>query len=163
MKLVRFEYQGAAHIGVLDGEEKIVPLKTAGGASMSAFLATGATGLEAAKQAIADTPAEPRLSLDAVKLLAPVGDPGKIMCIGQNYRDHCEEQNQPIPERAILFAKYSNTLNDPGGVIKLPACLGQDRLRGGTGCRDRRPAEAAARCPRRTPCSTWRAICAPTM
>ena len=63
---------------------------------------------------------ELKLPLDQVKLLAPVGDPGKIMCIGQNYRDHCEEQNQPIPERAILFAKYSNTINHPGGVIKLP-------------------------------------------
>ena len=125
MKLVRFEHHGHAHIGVLEGEDKIVSLKAVmseqgGGASMSAFLAMGTKGIEAAKRAVADTHAEARLSLDAVKLLAPVGDPGKIMCIGQNYRDHCEEQNQPIPERAILFAKYSNTLNDPGGVIKLP-------------------------------------------
>lgn len=118
MKLVRFEHEGTPHIGVLAGEDKIVPLKTETGASMSAFLATGATGLEEAKQALAS--ADTLLSLDSVQLLAPVGDPGKIMCIGQNYRDHCEEQNQLIPERAILFAKYSNTLNDPGGVIKLP-------------------------------------------
>jgi 2-keto-4-pentenoate hydratase/2-oxohepta-3-ene-1,7-dioic acid hydratase in catechol pathway len=125
MKLVRFEHQGTAQLGVLEGEDKIVSLKAVTaergeGASMSAFLATGTKGLEAAKRAVADTHADARLSLDAVKLLAPVGDPGKIMCIGQNYRDHCEEQNQPIPERAILFAKYSNTINDPGGVIRLP-------------------------------------------
>ncbi len=125
MKLVRFEYQGAVNIGVLTDETTIVSLAPLGvehgfGVSMSAFLALGANGLTAAKQFIAEAPESAKVALDQVKLLAPVGDPSKIMCIGQNYRDHCEEQNQPIPQRAILFAKYSNTINHPGGVIKLP-------------------------------------------
>lgn len=125
MKLVRFEYQGAVNIGVLTDETTIVSLAALGaehgfGASMSAFLALGADGLTAAQQSIAEAPESAKVPLDQVKLLAPVGDPSKIMCIGQNYRDHCEEQNQPIPQRAILFAKYSNSINHPGGVIKLP-------------------------------------------
>lgn len=125
MKLVRFEHEGRARLGVMAGENTVVDLsaiEAAGGApaSMSAFLARGEEGFHAAWQASADAPAASRFALSEVKLLAPVGDPAKIMCIGQNYRDHCEEQNQPIPERAILFAKYSNTLNHPGGVIKMP-------------------------------------------
>ena len=128
---------------------------------MSAFLAMGTRGLQAAKRAITDTHADARLSLDAVKLLAPVGDPSKIMCIGQNYRDHCEEQNQPIPERAILFAKYSNTLNDPGGVIRLPRVSDKIDYEAELAVVIGGPAGAAARFPKPTPCSTSPAICAP--
>ena len=125
MKLLRFEHEGRAKLGVLVGEDTVIDLntlETAGHApaSMSAFLARGDEGFNAASQASKDAPQGARLPLASVKLLAPIGDPSKIMCIGQNYRDHCEEQNQPIPDRAILFAKYSNTLNAPDGVIKMP-------------------------------------------
>ncbi len=126
MKLVRFESNGRIAIGVLDSSEQTVIDLTQGhggngiAASMSAFLAQGDAGLERARQALAGTPEAERLAIGAVRLLAPVGDPGKIMCIGQNYRDHCIEQNQPIPERAILFSKYATALNNPGGTIVLP-------------------------------------------
>src|SRR5579871_3288908 len=125
MKLVRFEAGGRVAIGVVTADgTTVVDLAKATGASdfptsMSAFLARGATGLNAAKAALAEKPAAACLPLESVRLLAPVGDPGKIMCIGQNYRDHCEEQNQPIPERAILFAKFTTALNDPNGEIRL--------------------------------------------
>lgn len=125
MKLVRFEAGGRVAIGVVTADGKaVIDLAKASGAadfptSMSAFLARGAAGLNAAKAALAEAPSEAPLPLESVKLLAPVGDPGKIMCIGQNYRDHCEEQNQPIPERAILFSKFPTALNDPNGAIRL--------------------------------------------
>lgn len=42
--------------------------------------------------------------------LAPcVPQPGKIVCIGLNYRRHAAESNLPMPERPILFAKLANT------------------------------------------------------
>jgi 2-keto-4-pentenoate hydratase/2-oxohepta-3-ene-1,7-dioic acid hydratase in catechol pathway len=88
---------------------------------MSSFVARGAQGLEDARAALSSATAESVHSISQVKLLAPIGDPGKIMCIGQNYRDHCEEQNQPIPERAILFSKYATALNDPNADIPLLA------------------------------------------
>ena len=120
MKLVRYERAGEVGIGVLDADDEIIVDITAangGSSSMSAFLAKGTAGLEAARAALAE--GAKRVPLNTVRLLAPVGDPGKIMCIGQNYRDHCEEQNQPIPERAILFAKFATALNDPHGEIRL--------------------------------------------
>lgn len=128
MKLVRFEVSGRTVIGALttDGGS-VVDLEQASGdagkfpVSMSAFLARGAQGLSDARAAVATAPAASIHQLSAIKLLAPVADPGKIMCIGQNYRDHCEEQNQPIPERAILFSKYATALNDPSGDIPLLA------------------------------------------
>jgi len=87
---------------------------------MCAFLAMGEEGMRHAERVLANPPAEAKLPLGQVTLLAPLRAPNKILCIGQNYRDHCEEQNQPIPDRAILFSKYSTAINDPGGVIRLP-------------------------------------------
>src|ERR1041384_2349204 len=49
--------------------------------------------------------------LSGVHLHPPVPDPQKIICIGQNYRDHCLEQNAPIPKSPIVFAK---TIGDFG-------------------------------------------------
>jgi 2-keto-4-pentenoate hydratase/2-oxohepta-3-ene-1,7-dioic acid hydratase in catechol pathway len=129
MKLVRFEADGRRGIGaLLEGGQTIVDLARAadsGGAtrfpaSMSAFLARGREGLADATTVMAQAAPAAQLAADSVRLLAPVGDPGKVLCIGQNYRDHCDEQNQPYPERAILFAKFATSLNDPGGVVRLP-------------------------------------------
>jgi len=128
MKLVRFTAGGPPKIGALTADgASVVDLQSASGdavrfpASMSAFLARGAEGLADAQAVVAGAGSECKHALESVKLLAPVGDPGKIMCIGQNYRDHCEEQNQPIPERAILFSKYATALNDPDAEIPLLA------------------------------------------
>ena len=124
MKLVRYEAAGKKAIGAMRGEDRIINLGVALGDatltdSMSAFLARGPQVLEAARSAIENAPDSALIPLSGARLLAPVGDPQKIMCIGQNYRDHCEEQNQPIPERAILFSKYATAINNPGGEIKL--------------------------------------------
>jgi hypothetical protein len=47
-------------------------------------------------------------TLEDVKLCAPVPRPGKLVCIGLNYRDHAAESNMPIPETPITFSKFSN-------------------------------------------------------
>ena len=130
MKLVRFEREGRVALGAIsaDGSGMVDLAKAVGGAegagrfpaSMSAFLARGAEGLADAALVVAQASAEAIVPLEGARLLAPVGDPPKIMCIGQNYKDHCEEQNQPLPERAILFAKYATTINHPEGEIVLP-------------------------------------------
>ena len=128
MKLVRFEASGRMATGALTADgNSVVDLQRGGDdsgtfpASMSAFLAKWSHDVPIVRAAVSSAPTHSVYPLSEVKLLAPVGDPGKIMCIGQNYRDHCEEQNQPIPERAILFSKYATALNDPDGDIPLLA------------------------------------------
>jgi 2-keto-4-pentenoate hydratase/2-oxohepta-3-ene-1,7-dioic acid hydratase in catechol pathway len=61
-----------------------------------------------------------RYATHAVKLLPPVPDPDKILCIGLNYRDHAIEGGQPIPAEPVLFAKFPNTLIASGDPIKIP-------------------------------------------
>jgi 2-keto-4-pentenoate hydratase/2-oxohepta-3-ene-1,7-dioic acid hydratase in catechol pathway len=62
------------------------------------------------------------LWLDEEKLqLGPcVANPGKIICIGLNYRKHAEETNMPVPQYPILFNKFNNTLSGHGEDIALP-------------------------------------------
>lgn len=46
--------------------------------------------------------------------------PGKIICVGLNYRKHAEETNAPIPKYPILFNKFNNTLAGHLEDIPLP-------------------------------------------
>ena len=57
---------------------------------------------------------------DDVQLLAPILRPGKLICIGLNYRDHAAESNMPIPERPIVFSKFSTAIVGHGQSIVLP-------------------------------------------
>jgi 2-keto-4-pentenoate hydratase/2-oxohepta-3-ene-1,7-dioic acid hydratase in catechol pathway len=50
----------------------------------------------------------------------PIERPGKIICVGLNYRDHAEEQGTDLPEAPLLFAKWQNALIGPGEPIVIP-------------------------------------------
>ncbi|MGB0121460.1 MAG: hypothetical protein WBP55_10965, partial [Solirubrobacterales bacterium] len=45
-----------------------------------------------------------------VKILAPIPDPDKIICIGLNYKAHAAETGQDLPKAPIIFGKYRNAL-----------------------------------------------------
>lgn len=49
-----------------------------------------------------------------------VSDPGKIVCVGLNYRRHAAETNMPIPETPVLFSKYNNSIAAYGDSVSLP-------------------------------------------
>jgi 2-keto-4-pentenoate hydratase/2-oxohepta-3-ene-1,7-dioic acid hydratase in catechol pathway len=51
---------------------------------------------------------------------APVPRPGKIICIGLNYRDHAAESNMPIPDNPVVFSKFSTSVIAPGEPVVLP-------------------------------------------
>jgi acylpyruvate hydrolase len=59
--------------------------------------------------------------VDGVRLLPPVSRPGKIICIGLNYRAHAEEQGAEPPETPTFFAKFRNALAAPGATVPLPS------------------------------------------
>lgn len=49
-----------------------------------------------------------------------VPHPGKIICVGLNYRRHAQETGNPIPPAPVLFNKFNNTLVGHRGRIPLP-------------------------------------------
>lgn len=55
-----------------------------------------------------------------VRYLPPIARPGKILCIGLNYRDHCEEQGREIPKKPLVFAKFHTCLVGAGREVPLP-------------------------------------------
>src|SRR6266496_2457099 len=65
------------------------------------------------------------IPLDALRLSAPVPRPGKVICVGLNYRDHAEESGQPIPEEPVLFAKFANSVLGPDATIDVPPIVEQ--------------------------------------
>ncbi|MCX4246569.1 fumarylacetoacetate hydrolase family protein [Paraliomyxa miuraensis] len=52
--------------------------------------------------------------------LAPPVRPGKIICVGRNYRAHAEEMGNDVPEEPILFFKPSTALLGSGQPLSLP-------------------------------------------
>lgn len=51
---------------------------------------------------------------------APVPRPGKLICIGLNYRDHAAESKMAIPEKPVVFSKFSSAVIAPGEPVVLP-------------------------------------------
>ena len=88
-------------------------------ASVKQLLAASPAVRKAAADA-ANSPNAVKYAHNAVKLLPPVPDPAKILCVGLNYADHAREGGKEIPTEPVLFAKYPNTLIGPGDPIKLP-------------------------------------------
>jgi 2-keto-4-pentenoate hydratase/2-oxohepta-3-ene-1,7-dioic acid hydratase in catechol pathway len=56
-----------------------------------------------------------------IRLLPPVPDPDKIICIGLNYRSHAAETGIDPPEQPTFFAKFRNALAPAGATIALPS------------------------------------------
>ena len=52
--------------------------------------------------------------------MVPIDRPGKIVCVGLNYRDHAEEQGVELPKAPLFFAKYTTSLIGPGDPIVIP-------------------------------------------
>lgn len=55
-----------------------------------------------------------------VVIKSPITDPEKVICVGMNYFDHCEEQNAPIPTEPLIFSKFPNCITHPGSPIYHP-------------------------------------------
>lgn len=64
-------------------------------------------------------------SLEEVELHAPVPRPGKIICLGLNYRDHAKEQDAKIPDKPLLFVKASTATTGHGQPIVIPEGSGK--------------------------------------
>lgn len=60
------------------------------------------------------------VALEDVQLEAPIPRPGKVICIGLNYRDHAEESGMDIPTSPLVFSKFSNCVVAHGAEVILP-------------------------------------------
>ena len=56
-------------------------------------------------------------------MTVPIARPGKIVCVGLNYKDHAEEQGAELPAAPLLFAKFTTALIGPGDPIVIPSIV----------------------------------------
>src|SRR4029077_20459843 len=113
MRLCTIMSGGKPAVGVKTGNGKIVDLSKQmprGPKSVVEILAGGKKVRAEVARAAAKPKAGPTVSEKSAKSLPPIPNPGKILCIGLNYRKHAEETGRPIPTYTVVFCRYNNTL-----------------------------------------------------
>ena len=114
MKLATYTHGGKTSVGIVRGD-KLVDISNIA-PDMISLISNDAL-MDKARAVAADAPA---IALSDVTLRAPVLNPGKILAIGLNYRDHVEESNMELPKYQVWFNKQHNCVNDPYGAINKP-------------------------------------------
>jgi 2-keto-4-pentenoate hydratase/2-oxohepta-3-ene-1,7-dioic acid hydratase in catechol pathway len=116
VRVVTYQSERGPRAGLLRGDEVLDAWDAIGGegTGVRELLAAGRLG----ELAEADGPAAP---LSDVRLLPPVPDPEKIICIGLNYADHAAEGRLDPPASPTFFAKFHNALRADGDTVALPA------------------------------------------
>jgi 2-keto-4-pentenoate hydratase/2-oxohepta-3-ene-1,7-dioic acid hydratase in catechol pathway len=119
MRLVSYRSEG----GICAGVQTVSGILDAGGLlgerpmGLRRLIEEGRLG-ELAERVEPAADAEPA---SVLRLLPPVPDPDKIICIGLNYRSHAAEAGIDPPEQPTFFAKFSNALVPAGAMVELPA------------------------------------------
>ena len=125
LKLVNFKNNGAIQLGIQTETGIIDVAKEAGvhaltaPLSMEAAMAGGQAAL--AQLAAVAKAATQALREDAVAYAPCVANPGKIVCVGLNYKSHRDECKMEEPEYPVLFSKFNNALAAHKEEITLPA------------------------------------------
>jgi len=120
MRLVTFQRPGGApEPGVLLADDTAASLSALGYPDLIAVLAAGAAARARIGELLAAGPVP--VPLSAVKLLAPIPRPPKLICVGLNYRDHALESKMEIPQVPTIFNKFPNVVIGPGDPIILPS------------------------------------------
>ncbi len=103
MKIARFTYQGALHLGDVVGDY-VYPF--AGAADLLPVIRSGQLPARS----------ETQLALADVQLTAPLF-PGKVIAVGRNYAEHAAELGNALPEKPLLFAKLPSSITAPDSLI----------------------------------------------
>ncbi len=112
MKLVSYSTGSSAiRPGILlENMEQVIDLGDLGYSSALDFIQHGPAHVESTDA----------LSLDQVKLHAPIPAPPRIFAIGLNYRDHATESGMELPKTPVVFFKLATSVIGPGEAIVLP-------------------------------------------
>lgn len=116
MKLIRFGAAGQEKPGVLINDKRIDVSSIVTDYNEAFFENDGLAKLE---EALKNNTSFPEVSND-IRLGSPVARPSKIICIGLNYVDHCEETGAAIPEEPIIFFKSTTSLCGPNDNLIIP-------------------------------------------
>lgn len=117
MKLLRVGAPGEERPAVRTDEGRLLDLSSVTSDIDGAFLASDGVGRARAAVAAGTLPA---LEADGLRIGPPVARPGKVVCVGLNYRDHAAETGAAIPERPVVFMKDPGTVVGPYDQVLIP-------------------------------------------
>ena len=103
-----------AVVGALEDEDTVKPL----GVGLRDLIEDGSL-LDPGRLAAEVATIEERQDRSTLRPAAPIR-PGKIICVGLNYRAHAAEGGRGVPDRPLLFAKFSNTVIGDGAAVVRP-------------------------------------------
>ncbi len=83
-----------------------------------AFLASG--GIDRARTALDAGELQELDDASGLRVGAPIARPGKVVCIGLNYRDHAAESGLPEPAEPVVFMKDPSTVVGPFDDVLIP-------------------------------------------
>jgi 2-keto-4-pentenoate hydratase/2-oxohepta-3-ene-1,7-dioic acid hydratase in catechol pathway len=110
MKLAAFSWRGRASFGAVVGTE----IADLGDRYEDLLSVTGEAGGRV-------VPADARrIPLGEIEWQPPILRPGKIVCVGLNYKSHLKLLDEPTPEVPVLFNKPNSSLIGSGQPILLP-------------------------------------------
>lgn len=112
MKLAAIENSGQAGLAaqIDDYLVDISPIFSSPMPDIGALLVAGwDTRLAEIRRYAETAPVSARLTGEVV-FRPPVARPGKIICLGLNYRDHARESGMPIPEHMVVFLRAPTSL-----------------------------------------------------
>jgi 2-keto-4-pentenoate hydratase/2-oxohepta-3-ene-1,7-dioic acid hydratase in catechol pathway len=102
MKLISFRINGESGYGVVRDDGVVALSGRMNFADLRSLIA--ANGLAEAAKLAATLKAD--FKIESAQLLPPIPNPGKIICVGLNYRDHVAETGRELTEKPALFARY---------------------------------------------------------
>ncbi|KAJ8715310.1 hypothetical protein PYW08_005291 [Mythimna loreyi] len=120
MKLVQFAYKDnpeEIRVGYLSGDD-VVDINKADPTIPSTLIEILNNGVFENVKKLQATKQE-TVPISTVTIKAPIHGGDKVLCVGLNYKDHCEEQNFPPPEIPFIFNKFPSTIVGPNDTIKL--------------------------------------------
>jgi 2-keto-4-pentenoate hydratase/2-oxohepta-3-ene-1,7-dioic acid hydratase in catechol pathway len=117
VKLLRVGPLGSERPAVLADDGRLLDLSGLTADLDGAFLGSG--GIDRARAAVA-AGRLPELDAAGLRIGAPVTRPGKIVCVGLNYRDHAAETGAAIPPRPVVFMKDPGTVVGPYDQVLIP-------------------------------------------
>ncbi len=119
MRFVTFEALNRTYAGVLAGDF-VLDLAAAGFSTVLDLVKHSPVGQSQVEKLIAEAPKDSRYKLSDVRLLAPIPQPRKFICVGLNYLDHAKETGAEVPKTPTIFNKFATAVIGPGDNVILP-------------------------------------------